>query len=752
MRGHQQVVEGVAVQPDERIFVSVGKDSTARFFDINDQCMIDYVYLHKPARSAIFWSQFGADGVDAIETINQQQCSLFTIGHEDGSFSVWHTDTTAAIAANQDDDEDGDPFYDQENAFGGIHLLCSNPLPRPAAPVGNGRRSSEQAFCVKYTPDGKYFAVALGDNCVDIYKHAVKLIDQEPSRNVMKEHAKQKALGYHDEEIERQKALPYKRVGCCNDHSSAVTHIDFDSESLYMRTTSQSNELLFGFIPSGKQSLKTEELSKKKWHTNTCVLGWTVKSIWALGSSGSDVNTVDRSQSKVPPWAPCHGGNAPSPYPYPDGVRPMGSSEPTDMFKTNNYPGEGKLNSWGNYVAATGDDMGKIKLFRWPAFGFKQAARTYIGHGSHVMQTRFSYDDDYLISAGGNDMSLFQWRHVIPNKIYVQNLPDEKDQNGRFNVSKWRLAEQLEKYFSKFLKIDRSAEIKRRLMPDVNFEDKFKKAAAFMGGLSEQEQKRLKVLAYNHREAWAGLSEDDEKHILDRDIVSISIFNSGAAWEEQYFPDSENGCKITCRWASIVFKSKDDVDDVMDLHGSDHAIAYGQLYKDGLIHLHPLYMEQDDEAVDGDKDKEYDRKVPSVNTRRSKDRNPATGEKIIRKWLPIDDATPGDFGYSAECKAGGNPHYLCVTARDPSESAIGMIVHNSMYKIGEAAKAQYHNEVATCVYSCTHLRTTHMPALPFGLPSAASVYALCLSTRTLKHTNTQTYMRCTHTHMLCVPV
>jgi len=54
------------------------------------------------------------------------------------------------------------------------------------------------------------------------------------------------------------------------------------------------------------------------------------------------------------------------------------------------------------------------------------------------------------------------------------------------------------------------------------------------------------------------------------------------------------------------------------------------------------------------------------------------GEKIIKKWLPIDDATAGDFGYSAECKAGGNLHYICVAANDPSESAIGMIVHNSM--------------------------------------------------------------------------
>ncbi len=33
--------------------------------------------------------------------------------------------------------------------------------------------------------------------------------------------------------------------------------------------------------------------------------------------------------------------------------------------------------------------------------------------------------------AGGSDMAVFQWRHEIPNKVYVYNLPDAKDHAGR---------------------------------------------------------------------------------------------------------------------------------------------------------------------------------------------------------------------------------------------------------------------------------------------------------------------------------
>lgn len=32
------------------------------------------------------------------------------------------------------------------------------------------------------------------------------------------------------------------------------------------------------------------------------------------------------------------------------------------------------------------------------------------GHASHVTNVRFSHDDKYLLSTGGNDRSIFQWK------------------------------------------------------------------------------------------------------------------------------------------------------------------------------------------------------------------------------------------------------------------------------------------------------------------------------------------------------
>ncbi|PNJ37834.1 EML3 isoform 1, partial [Pongo abelii] len=37
-------------------------------------------------------------------------------------------------------------------------------------------------------------------------------------------------------------------------------------------------------------------------------------------------------------------------------------------------------------------------------------SRMYGGHGSHVTSVRFTHDDSHLVSLGGKDASIFQWR------------------------------------------------------------------------------------------------------------------------------------------------------------------------------------------------------------------------------------------------------------------------------------------------------------------------------------------------------
>jgi len=62
-------------------------------------------------------------------------------------------------------------------------------------------------------------------------------------------------------------------------------------------------------------------------------------------------------------------------------------------------------------------------------------------------------------------------------------------------------------------------------------------------------------------------------HTTDREIVSISIFNSGAADEGKHYPNNQFGSKISSRWASVVFATSADAQDVVNLYGT-HSLQH----------------------------------------------------------------------------------------------------------------------------------------------------------------------------------
>jgi len=50
-----------------------------------------------------------------------------------------------------------------------------------------------------------------------------------------------------------------------------------------------------------------------------------------------------------------------------------------------------------------------VNLFRWPCVEERSKHKTYYGHSSHVTKVRFSAGDNYLLSTGGGDCTVFVW-------------------------------------------------------------------------------------------------------------------------------------------------------------------------------------------------------------------------------------------------------------------------------------------------------------------------------------------------------
>ncbi|XP_071401980.1 echinoderm microtubule-associated protein-like 1, partial [Centroberyx affinis] len=174
------------------------------------------------------------------------------------------------------------------------------------------------------------------------------------------------AIGSHDNYIYiyavTENGRKYSRVGKCSGHSSFITHLDWSVDSQYLVSNSGDYEILY-WIPSVcKQVVSVETTRDIPWATYTCTLAFQVFGLWPDGSDGTDINAVCRSNEKS--------------------------------------------------LLVTGDDFGKVHLFSYPCSQFRAPSHAYGGHSSHVTNVNFLYDDSFLVSTGGKDMSVMQWRIV----------------------------------------------------------------------------------------------------------------------------------------------------------------------------------------------------------------------------------------------------------------------------------------------------------------------------------------------------
>ena len=99
-------------------------------------------------------------------------------------------------------------------------------------------------------------------------------------------------------------------------------------------------------------------MKETQWQTWTCRFGFASQGIFP-GVDYTDVNSVDRSRN--------------------------------------------------GQLMATGDDFGMVKLFKYPCVIEKAENHEYSGHSSHVTKVKFSANDRFVVSTGGNDMTVMIW-------------------------------------------------------------------------------------------------------------------------------------------------------------------------------------------------------------------------------------------------------------------------------------------------------------------------------------------------------
>jgi len=155
----------------------------------------------------------------------------------------------------------------------------------------------------------------------------------------------------------------YSKKNECAGHSSFIRSLDFSEDGQYIETNSGDYENLFWNLSETPASITDQsDLRDVTWKTRNCLLSFQNFGIWPKGVDGTDLNAASGAHSKP--------------------------------------------------LTATGDDFGKVKLFAAPTSSAYAGNKAYGGHSAHVTRVAFGAGDGWLLSAGGGDCSVLQWRVV----------------------------------------------------------------------------------------------------------------------------------------------------------------------------------------------------------------------------------------------------------------------------------------------------------------------------------------------------
>jgi len=152
-------------------------------------------------------------------------------------------------------------------------------------------------------------------------------------------------------------------------HVAAPTNVQFSEDNKIVKTLTRDYEIAHWTLDleekKGKFLSKTPDPDEIKWADDPLIAGWDTQGLYQAGWDGTDLN---------------------------------------DATVTSD-----------NRLIASGDDYGCVRLHNYPAID-PDACYEYRGHAEFVVGVEYLRDDSQLITCGGNDMAIFQWKVLKGNK------------------------------------------------------------------------------------------------------------------------------------------------------------------------------------------------------------------------------------------------------------------------------------------------------------------------------------------------
>eukprot|EP00892_Ulva_mutabilis_P002986 jgi/Ulvmu1/12689/UM094_0047.1 len=153
-------------------------------------------------------------------------------------------------------------------------------------------------------------------------------------------------------------ARGYRVAARCRGHSAAVAHLDFSVDATLLRSVCSACEVLYWDMPCGTRLTCCQR--DQAWATWTAKVGFPVMALWRAGDDRSDINAVCRAPSRA--------------------------------------------------LVAAADDFGSVRLARFPCVMRDTPLQRHRAHAAHVTAVRFLCDSRRIVSGGGGDACVMQWR------------------------------------------------------------------------------------------------------------------------------------------------------------------------------------------------------------------------------------------------------------------------------------------------------------------------------------------------------
>lgn len=194
----------------------------------------------------------------------------------------------------------------------------------------------------------------------------------------------------------------YKKVHVCEGHSSAITQLTWSCEGDLLQSNASDGELLHWAIAPGKGNTKqiTDAFLVRdaQWVKWTCVFGWSTPGIWSDDTTSLvDIAAVCTTGPKA------SGGSS--------GGDSMDNDEDGTFVTGASLSGSSSENEDLIAVAC----KSSLRLFKWPAMRAAKS-RNYAAHASTIPSLCFSFNDAYLVSVGGDDATIIQWKCVFASR------------------------------------------------------------------------------------------------------------------------------------------------------------------------------------------------------------------------------------------------------------------------------------------------------------------------------------------------